>query len=128
MSFPPRPPFPLTIFFSFIGEKNPNLVFQICCVSSIDCLASDLASFLDVHFWFCTKELHFLLESGPGERERETAADPGNCEYAMVLLLCVSDPDCPALFCLLSLALSVNFPWGSSPELPLSALSTIPHF
>lgn len=73
-------PFPLPslqfIFCSIMEKKKKNkFAILICCYSSIGCLVSDFADFLDVHFWFCTKESHFLLESGPGDR-----SGLGNCE------------------------------------------------
>ena len=42
--------FPSAAHFLFLyWRKNPRFGTLICCVSSIDCLASDFANFLDVH-------------------------------------------------------------------------------
>lgn len=78
--------------FSFYWRKktkHPKFGLLMCCVSSIDCLASDFANFLDVGFWFCTKEPHFLLEPGPGE-----SSDTGSGEYSLAFPLRPPDPAC----------------------------------
>lgn len=115
------PPTTLTHFL-FIGgkKKHTNLKYGllIYCVFSIDCLASDFANFLDVRSWSCTKQPHFLLEPGRGQRRRQTwdvVSTPWS--FSRVALT-----PCPLRSRPASLSLSPGA--RSSPDLTLPALST----
>lgn len=120
------PPIHFDSFSFYWREKKNTLKYGllIYCVFSIDCLASDFANFLDVRFWSCTKEPHFLLESGPGERQRQTL-DPVSTPWSFSRAALTPRPVRPVLPP--PLYLPVNFVPGarSSPELTLPALSTM---
>lgn len=121
------PPSRLPFFFSFMeGEKKtpnkqkPNLAIYFVVFPLLNCLASDFANFLDVHFWFCTKEPHFLLESGPGDRPQQAleivSTPQASSSDALTLAVRLSCLPCPSL--------PVHLLWGSTTNPSFSTALT----
>lgn len=102
------------------NKQKPNLAIYFVVFPLLNCLASDFANFLDVHFWFCTKEPHFLLESGPGDRPQQALEIVSTPQASSSDALTLS----VRLSCLPGPSLPVHLLWGSTTNPSFSTALT----